>query len=147
MLLTKSLFICFATVTLCLAGTTLGNAVVQELVSEDEEILGQSIVNYAGNSDQTECIVICWDLEPEAEYTVFLCDSDEYGRVTDSCMLGNLTTNKVGNGCLFTLVDGDTSDWCVIVGYELDGKLSPLAISIGDLLDFRDIKLWLDLHK
>lgn len=147
MLLRKSLFICFATVTLCLVGTTLGKAVRQELMWEEETVVGQAILGYAMGIDMTICQVNCWDLAPEEEYIVLLFECAEEGYVIGSYTLDSFTTNKIGIGYLNTVIEGDFSDCCVVVAFlDTDGKVIPLCVPIDlplqTAIDYLYLYVW-----
>ena len=141
MLRRKRLLICIALVTVSLAGVALGKAVKQELVNEDGEVMGKAKLNYAKGADKTEIQINCRGLQPETDYFVWLCQCD--GDDVDCIELGSFTTNKKGRAKLHTRLDGDASDWCVVVGYFVgasfqlqmyDKESSPTIESVVDHL-------------
>ena len=114
MLRTRSLLICLTAVTLSLAGIALGKAVKQDLVNENGDVIGKANINYAKGENKTEVQANCWDMDPETDYTVFLCECNE-DEITDCIELGS-----------FTRVEGDYPDWCVVVGtVSDDGVVTP----------------------
>ena len=128
MLHKRNILICLTAVSLCLTGIALGKAVKQELLGEGDQVLGKAILNYAEDADKTEIQVNCRGLEPETEYTVVLCEIDEQGNITDLMVIGSFTTNNKGKGHLHARLDGDVSDWCVLVGIVGDdGAVTPCA--------------------
>lgn len=116
MLCTRSIWICLTAVTLCLAGIALGKAVHLDLVDADGNTIGKANLNYAKGADKTECQMNCWDLEPETDCILLLCECDDDGSVADCIELGSFATNENGRGHLHARVDGDVSDWCVLIG-------------------------------
>ena len=136
----RSILICLTGVTLCLAGAALGKAVKEELVCEPEDgqvqVLGKAKLNYARGADKTEIQVNCRGLEAETEHLVLLCECGE-GEVTDCIELGSFTTNKKGKGKLHARVQGDKSDWCVVVGVVEGDTVLPCAggPDAGDLME------------
>ena len=132
MLRTRNVLACLAAVALCLAAVVLAKAVQQELVDADGNQIGKANLNYAKGADKTECQVNCWDLEPETEYTVLLCECED-GEVADCIELGSFTTNKKGEGHLHARVDGDVANWCVVIGVvDGDGAITPCGWRNGD---------------
>lgn len=130
MVRTRNVPVCLAAVTLCLAGIVLAKAVHQDLVDADENPVGQASLNYAKGAGKTEIQVNCWDLDPETEYIVLLCECDG-GQVTDCFELGRLTTNQQGKGRLHARVGGDCSDWCVVVGIAVEGDDGTVVTPCG----------------
>ena len=116
----RGLLLCLAVV--MLSSIALGKAVKQELLGEDDQVLGKAKLNYAKGANKTEIQVNCRGLEAETEYLVLLFEFDGGGEVADWFELGSFTTNKKGKGRLHARVDGDVSDWCVVVGV-VDGNI------------------------
>ena len=131
MVRTRNVLACLAAVALCLAAVALAKAVKQDLVDADGNQVGKANLNYAKGADKTECQVNCWDLEPETEYTVLLCECEN----SECIELGSLATNKKGNGHLHASIDGDVSGWCVVVGVmDNDGYVTPcFSVVVFDL--------------
>lgn len=126
MLLRKSILICVTAVTLCLAGTTLGKAFIQELVDVDENAVGQGILVYDEEAEQTEIQVNCWDVTPNTEYVILLCQWDEDGELIGLSELGNMNTSKNSMGHLHVRVEGDVSNWSVVIGLvDSEGYVTP----------------------
>lgn len=126
MLRKRNILICLAVVTFCLAGVAPGKAVKQQLLGEDDQVLGKAKLNYAKGANKTEIQLNCRGLEPETEYIVWLFEFDDDGEVTDWFELGRFTTNKKGKGKLHARVGGDKSDWCLVVGViDSDGYVVP----------------------
>jgi hypothetical protein len=98
----------------------LAELTTQDLVSEDDKVLGKAILYYDESADATDIRLKSWGLEPDTQYTVLLCECED-GEVTDCVELGSLTTNGKGKGCLHARVGGDKSHWCVVVG-TVDGR-------------------------
>ena len=139
MLHKRRVLVCLAVATVCLAGIALAKAVKQELVNEDGEEIGQAILNYAKGANKTECQVNCWDMEPETEYTALVCECDDDGEIVDCIELGSFTTNKKGKGNLHASVEGDVSNWCVVLGTEgTDGLATPCGAVPG--VDWDELK-------
>ena len=115
MLRTRSVLIWLTAATLCFAGVAMGKPVKVELAALDIESSagGEAILNYAKGADRTEIQVNCSGLEPNTECIVSLyeCTEEEPGYIE----LGTLTTNKKGKGTLHVRVEGDASEWCVLV--------------------------------
>jgi len=114
----------------------LAKAVVQDLETEDGELLGTAGLYYNKTNDTTVVQVDCWALEANAECIVVLFESDQDGNVTDYIELGSFTTNENGNAYLQGRVDGDVSDWCVVVGVVDGNILHPCGsgLDAGDAL-------------
>jgi hypothetical protein len=118
----------------------LAGLVTQDLVSQDGDLLGKALLCYDENTDETDIRVNCWGLEAQTGYTVLLCECDD-GNVTDCIELGNLTTNERGQAHLHAHVQGDKSDWGVVVGtMGYDGTVTPC----GAPADFENIS-WTEL--
>lgn len=99
----------------------LAELVTQDLVSEDDKVLGKAVLYYDESADTTYIRLKCWGLVAETEYTVLLCETDEYGNVTGCIDLGSFTTTESGKGCQPASVEGDASAWWVVVGV-VDGR-------------------------
>jgi hypothetical protein len=101
MLRKRNILICLTAVTLCLGGGAMGKAVEQELVCPDPEsdAYGTAVLKYAKGADKTNINVQGRGLEPDATYTVLLCDCD----YVECESIGSFTANKNGKGCLQVL--------------------------------------------
>ena len=130
MLRTRNVLICSAAVALCLVGIALAKAVHQELVEADGNTIGKASLNYAKGANKTEIQVDCWDLDPQTEYLLLLCECDG-GQVADCFELGSLTTNKQSKGHLHARVGGDYSDWCVVIGIAVEGDDGTVVTPCG----------------
>jgi hypothetical protein len=146
MLRKRSLLICLTAVTFCSVGIALARkdgrvkytgqkeahtqAVKQELVSEEGEVLGKANLNYAKGVDRTKIRVKCWDLQRETEYVVMLFEIDGEENVSDCIALGSFSTDKKGMGRLHARVEGHVSNWSVLVGIDDAGTLVPCAIDL-----------------
>jgi hypothetical protein len=128
MLRKRNILICLTAVSLCLTGIALGKAVKQELVNENDEVIGNAILNYAKGADKTEIQVNCHGLEPETEYLIVLYQIDEQGNIADPMVIGSFITNKKGKGQLHARVQGDASERSVMLGaVGPDGLVTPCA--------------------
>jgi hypothetical protein len=130
MLLKRKVFIFLAVVAVCLSGITLAKAVKQELVNEDIEVIGKAKLNYGKGANKTEIQVNCWDLDRETEYIGVLYEYDDE-EVTDRIELGRFTTNKKGRGHAHARVEEDVSDWCIVIGIEVEGDDGTFVIPCG----------------
>ena len=135
----RNVLICLTAVTLCSAIIALAKAVERELVDADGNQVGKAVLNYAKGADKTEIQVNCWDMEPETEYTALVCECDDDGEIVDCIELGSFTTNKKGKGNLHASVEGDVSNWCVVLGTEgIDGLATPCGAVPG--VDWDELK-------
>ena len=112
----KNILTCFLIVTLLLGGVSLGQAVRQELVDADENVVGHGILAYDEEVDQTQIQVNCRDLTSGTEYAVLLCQYSPDGYLIGCMTLGNLATNDTDVGHLHVSLEGDVSGWSVIIG-------------------------------
>ena len=122
MLRRRNMLIWLAAVTVSLAGMAQAKAVKQELLGEDEQVLGKAKLNYAKGANKTEIQLNCRSLEPETEYTVLLFEFDDEGEVAEWFELGSFTTNKKGKGKLHARVDGDVSERTIVIGSFVGGS-------------------------
>lgn len=161
MLRKGSILICLTSATLCSVGIALARkdgrvkytgqpetrtrAVRQQLVSEEAEVLGKAKLNYAKCLDRTKIVVKCRSLQREMEYVVILFEVDGEENVSDCIALGSFSTDKIGMGRLHARVEGNVSNWSVVVGIEDAGTLVPCAIDLCRFPIYMDVGYYVQL--
>lgn len=135
MLQKSGLLICFAALTLSFSGVTNGE-VLEELVSDDDIIVGQALLDYIEDEDMTVCLMDCWGMELGEDYTILLFDCDEYGAIANYVKLYGL--GKVSRAVATTihLTEGDFSIWFVAV--ESSTKMVQLSHWLPAVWAFAD---------
>jgi tetratricopeptide (TPR) repeat protein len=109
----------------------LAELVTQNLMSEDGEVLGKALLYYAESVNETRIRLKCWDLAANAEYTGLLCEVDDDGNVIDCIELGSFTTDEDGKGSLRFSVDGNVSEWTIVVGFFISDSNFQIQMQSG----------------
>lgn len=107
----------------------LAGLVIQNMVSQDGDLMGKSVFHYNAVTGGFDILVSLWGLGTQQLYGMFLCVHDVVGTILDVDDLGSFSTNGEKKAILYYywIVDGFYEDYGIAIAELNDGGGSSLC--------------------